>query len=122
VPRAQARLARAEALARLARADEAEAELRAATLEPVRAGDFPETLVPRLARLQGLVAAARGDRALAATRLEEAAAGWRRQLTHGERAGYRVDLGRPPVAGMVEPDRELEAIAADLAALETIPA
>ena len=28
-----------------------------------------------------------------------------------------VDFGRPPVAGLVEPDRELAAVEADLAAL-----
>ena len=41
VQRADARLRRAEALARLGRADEADAEIRAATLEPVRAAAPP---------------------------------------------------------------------------------
>jgi DNA-binding SARP family transcriptional activator/Tfp pilus assembly protein PilF len=122
VPRALARLARADALVHLGRAEEAEAELRAATLEPLGPSDFPATLVPRLARVQGLVAAARGDRARAEGHLREAADGWRRQLDAGERGTYWLDLGRPPVAGLVEPDRELEQIERELAALDTVTA
>jgi len=122
VPRALARLARADALVHLGRAEEAEAELRAATLEPLGPSDFPATLVPRLARVQGLVAAARGDRVRAERHLREAADGWRRQLDAGERGTYWLDLGRPPVAGLVEPDRELEQIERELAALDTVPA
>ena len=122
VPRALARLARADALVHLGRAAEAQAELRAATLEPLGPSDFPATLVPRLARVQGLVAAARGDRAGAEAHLREAADGWRRQLDAGERGVYWLDLGRPPVAGLVEPDRELEQIERELAALDTVPA
>jgi DNA-binding SARP family transcriptional activator len=122
VPRALARLARADALVHLGRAEEAEAELRAATLEPLGPSDFPATLVPRLTRVQGLVAAARGDRAKAEAHLREAAAGWRHQLDAGERGTYWLDLGRPPVAGMVEPDRELAQIERELAALDTVPA
>ncbi len=122
VPRALARLARADALVHLGRAAEAQAELRAATLEPLGPSDFPATLVPRMARVQGLVAAARGDRAGAEAHLREAADGWRRQLDAGERGVYWLDLGRPPVAGLVEPDRELEQIERELAALDTVPA
>jgi DNA-binding SARP family transcriptional activator/tetratricopeptide (TPR) repeat protein len=122
VPRAQARLARAEALTRLHRTGEAQAELRAATLEPVTPSDFPATLVPRLTRVQALIAAARGDRATAVALLREAADGWRRQLAAGAPAAYRVDMGRPPVAGLVELDRQLEQIERDLAALDTVPA
>jgi tetratricopeptide (TPR) repeat protein len=122
VPRAHARLARAEALARLQRTAEAEAELRAVTLEPLAAGDFPATLVPRLTRVQGLIAAARGDREQAEAHLREAAGAWRRQLAAGDHGVYWVDMGRPPVAGLVEPDRELEQIERELAALETVPA
>jgi tetratricopeptide (TPR) repeat protein len=122
VPRAQARLARAEALTRLHRAGEAQAELRAATLEPLTPSDFPATLVPRLTRVQALIAAARGDRATAGALLREAADGWRRQLAAGAPAAYRVDMGRPPVAGLVELDRQLEQIERDLEALDTIPA
>ena len=122
VPRALARLARADALVNLGRAAEAEAEVRAATLEPLGPSDFPATLVPRLARVQGLVAAARGDRVQAEAHLREAAAGWRRQLDAGERGTYWLDLGRPPVAGLVEPDRELAQIERELASLDTVPA
>jgi len=122
VSRPVARLARAEALAGLGRLDEAESELRATALEPVGPSDFPDTLVPRLVRVQGLVAAARGERAVAVRRLEQAAAGWRRRLDRsadGDRyAATLTDLGRPPVAGLVEPERELERVLSDLRALE----
>ena len=112
-----ARLERAEALARLGRCDEAERELRDAALEPVRAGDWPDTLVARISGVQGLVAAARGDHALAVRRLQEAAHGWRGRIGAAD-AGERwtsalADLGRP-VVGVVEPERELERILDDL--------
>jgi len=114
-----ARLERAEALARLGRCDEAERELRAAALEPVRAGDWPDTLVARISSVQGLVAAARGDHALAARRLQEAADGWRRRIG-AEDAGERwtsalADLGRP--ISVVEPERELRRVLDDLEGL-----
>jgi DNA-binding SARP family transcriptional activator len=116
------RLARAEALARAERLQEAEAEVRATALEPLRASDWPETLVPRLARVQGLIAARGGDRELAIRRLEEAAGGWRRQLSRlarGERmAAVLADLGRP-VVGLVEPERELERVTHELDSLQT---
>ena len=110
VSRPLARLARAQALIGLERLEDAEAELRATALEPVGPSDFPDTLVPRLTRLQGLIAAARGDRALAERRLREAADGWRRYVPadgEGDRFGLAtlVDLGRPPVLGLVEPAR-----------------
>jgi tetratricopeptide (TPR) repeat protein len=122
VSRPQVLLARAEALARSGRADEAEADLRSTSLEPLRPGDFPEALVPRLTRVQGLISAARGDADLARRRLEEAAAGWRRLAAVGDTAAASwhaalVDFGRPPVAGLIEPDRELAAVEADVAAL-----
>jgi DNA-binding SARP family transcriptional activator len=116
------RLARAEALARAERLQEAEVEVRATALEPLRASDWPETLVPRLTRVQGLIAAQGGDRALAIRRLQEAAEGWRRQLSRlprGERmAAVLADLGRP-VVGLVEPERELERALRELDALQT---
>jgi tetratricopeptide (TPR) repeat protein len=125
VSRPHARLARAEALARLARRDEADEEVRATVLEPVRPGDFPETLVPRLTRVQALIAAARGDVAGAAHRLEEAAAAWRRILDRsgdGERyTASFADLARPPVLGLVEPDRELDRVLTELRDLATTP-
>jgi DNA-binding SARP family transcriptional activator len=125
VSRPLARLARAEALARLGRCDEADEELRETVLEPVRAGDFPETLVPRLTRVQGLVAAARGDAVLAARRLDEAACRWRRMLDRsrdGERyTSSFADLARPPVLGLVEPERELDRVLGELRGLDRAP-
>jgi hypothetical protein len=58
VSRPAARLARAEALARSGHPDDAAAELRRAALEPVRDTDLPWALVPRMARVQGLIALA----------------------------------------------------------------
>lgn len=125
VSRPSARLARAEALVRLGRLDDAERELRETTLEPVAASDFPDTLVPRLVRVQALIAAARGDRELAEQRLQEAADGWRRRVDpelYGDRyAATLTDLGRPPVAGLVEPARELEHVTAELESLRATP-
>jgi DNA-binding SARP family transcriptional activator len=122
VSRPLARLARAEALVRLGLCEEADQEVRATVLEPVGPGDFPETLVPRLTRLQGLIAAARGDVALASRRLEEAADRWRRMLDRsadGERyTSSFADLARPPVLGLVEPERELDRVVAELHELE----
>jgi len=124
VSRPLARLARAEALLRLERLEEAEAELRATVFEPVGPSDLPDTLVPRLTRLQGLIAAARGDRELAARRLHEAADGWRRYVPADDQGDRYVatlaDLGRPPVAGLVEPARELEGVLAELASLPAV--
>jgi len=121
-----ARLTRAESLVALDRLEEAEDELDATALEPLRAGDFPDTLVARLTRVQGLIALARGDQVLATKRLEEAARTWRRRAA-AERPGDRymavlADFGRPPVVGLVEPRRELERVEAELAPLrETQP-
>ncbi len=126
VSRPLARLARAESLAALDRLDEAEDELRATALEPLGSGDFPDTLVARLTRVQGLIALARGDHALATKRLEEAARTWRRRAAE-ERPGdlymaVLADFGRPPVLGLIEPRRELARVEAELAALrETQP-
>jgi tetratricopeptide (TPR) repeat protein len=118
VSRPAARLARAEALARFGQAQEAAAEVRRAALEPVRDGDQPWALVPKMTRVQGLIALARGDPALARRRLREAAAVWERHLNHNRGAEYManfVDLGRAPVVGLVEPERELRRLAAELA-------
>lgn len=119
-PPAAAQFERAEALARLRHSDEAERELRQAVMEPVRPGDWPDTLVARIARVQGLVAAARGDQALAVRRLEEAAQVWRGRVGAAD-AGERwssalADLGRP-VVGVVEPERELARVLEDLEGL-----
>jgi DNA-binding SARP family transcriptional activator len=122
VSRPAARLARAEALARLRRADEAEAELRAVALEPVGPADRPAVLVARLTYVQGLVALARDDHDLARTRLEEAAAAWRRirlSSDADEYLGNLVDLGRP-TAGTVDPAQELARVERELQDLEPL--
>jgi tetratricopeptide (TPR) repeat protein len=115
VPRAEARLRRAEALARLGRADEADAEIRAAALEPVRPAHRPAVLVARMAFAQALSARARGDQDLAERRLREAEGHWRRLASQGdasrEHLASLVDLGRPPVTGVVDPAAELERVA-----------
>jgi DNA-binding SARP family transcriptional activator/tetratricopeptide (TPR) repeat protein len=121
VSRPATRLARAEALARSGRPDEATAEMRRAALEPVRGSDQPWALVPRMARVQGLIALARGDRVQARRRLTEAATGWRHYLGHDAVADFVasfVDLGRPPIAGLVEPDWELRRLTAELDGLD----
>jgi hypothetical protein len=65
------------------------------------------------------VALARGDAALALRRLAEAERGWRRRLAPAASgdlfAATLVDLGRPPVAGLVEPGVELGRTLADRA-------
>jgi DNA-binding SARP family transcriptional activator len=122
ISRPLTRLALGEALARQGHAERAVEQLRATVLEPLRPSDFPETLVPRLARVQGLVAFARGERAEAERRLEESIAGWERLLERTVRAdsitSVLADLGRP-VVGLVEPERELARAQADLDAIRT---
>jgi DNA-binding SARP family transcriptional activator len=120
VSRPAARLACAEALARSGRPDEAAEEVRRAALEPVRDSDQPWALVPRMARVQGLIALARGDRVAGRRRLSEAAAGWQRHLEHNagkELLANFVDLGRAPIVGLVEPEWELRRLTAELARL-----
>jgi hypothetical protein len=76
--------------------------------------------------IQGLIAAARGDVGQATARFDEAAQGWRRLLATATSAaadGYLatlVDLGRPPVVGLIEPARELDRLERERAAL-TVP-
>ncbi len=114
-----ARLRRAEACIGMGALAEADEELAVLPFEPVRNVDLPQALVAHLARLQGLIAIGRGDHVLAVRRLREAEAGWRR-LTRGLPAGELftvtlTDLGRPPVAGLVEPGIELARVLVDLA-------
>jgi hypothetical protein len=121
VNRPAARLARAEALARSGFPDEAAAEVRRAALEPVRSSNQPWALVPQMARVQGLIALACGDRVQARRRLNEAAAGWRRHLDHdtgAELLANFVDLGRSPIVGLIEPGWELRRITDELARLD----
>jgi DNA-binding SARP family transcriptional activator/tetratricopeptide (TPR) repeat protein len=123
VNRPAARLTRAEALARSGCPDEAAAEVRRAALEPVGSSDQPWALVPQMARVQGLIALARGNRAEARRRLNDAAEGWRRHLEHNtgaELLANLVDLGRPPIVGLVEPGWELRRLTAELAGLDEL--
>ncbi len=129
VGRPSARLRLAEALAGAGRADEAEAELRQVVLEPVGPGDFPATLVARMSRVEGLIAAGRGDPALASRRLTESRDAWQRiaRTLSGQQAGAGyvaalIDLGRPPVSSLVEPARELDLVTAELERLGQPPA
>jgi DNA-binding SARP family transcriptional activator len=119
ISRPLTRLALAEALIRTRELDRAAGELRAAVLEPVAPSDFPETLVPRLARVQGLLALAREDLPEGELRLAESVAGWERLLARSLDAdsvtAVLADLGRP-VVGLVEPARELARVRADLQA------
>jgi DNA-binding SARP family transcriptional activator/tetratricopeptide (TPR) repeat protein len=117
VSRAATRLHLALALALAGRPEQAEAELRSVVLEPVTASDFPATLVARMSHVQGLIAAGRGDGALAERRLQESLAAWQRiaQSLDNRQAGDRyvaalIDLGRPPVSSLVEPEREVAVV------------
>ncbi len=118
ISRPLTRLALAEALARSRQPDAAAEQVRATVLEPIRASDFPDALVPRLARVQGLIALARGDRPEAERRFEEAIAGWQRLLERTVKAdlisSVLADLGRP-VVGLVEPERELAKVREEIA-------
>jgi hypothetical protein len=123
ISRPAASLARAESLVRSGDPVAAAAQLRAAVLEPVSRADQPWSLVPRMAGVQALIAAANGETGLALIRFDEAADGWQRVLPAARNAmadGYIasiVDLGRPPVVGLIEPARELDIIERDRAAL-----
>jgi tetratricopeptide (TPR) repeat protein len=117
ISRPLTRLALAEACVGAGRFDRAAEELRACTLEPVGPSDFPAALVPRLTRIQGLIAAGRGDQVQARRRLGEAAAGWERLRASANRVqsmtAVLADLGRP-VVGLVEPEYELARVNRDL--------
>jgi tetratricopeptide (TPR) repeat protein len=124
VSRAATRLRLAEAFVLSGHPDQAEAALRDVAFEPVSPSDFPATLVAQMSRVQGLVASARGDAALAERRLAESLAAWQRiARTHDIRqdgaryAASLIDLGRPPVCSLVEPARELATVEAELSAL-----
>jgi hypothetical protein len=111
-------LALAEALARAGQPDQAAAQVRATVLEPVRPSDFPDSLVPRLGWVQGLIALARGEREEAQHRFDESIAGWERLVDRTVKADsittVLADLGRP-VVGLVEPERELARVRVEVA-------
>ncbi len=120
-----ARLLRAQALAALGDPGAAAEELGRFPFEPVGPGDLPETLVGRLPRTQALVEMARGEPERALRHLDEAERVWRRRLASAPEgdvfAAVVADLGRPPVAGLVEPAVELGLTLADRAeALATL--
>ena len=123
ISRPLTRLALAEALARGGDPDGAAEQVRETVLEPIRPSDFPETLVPRLARVQALIALVRGDREEATRRIDEAIGGWQRLFERTIRAdsitSVLADLGRP-VVGLVEPERELERARSDLEAINAL--
>jgi predicted ATPase len=120
ISRPLTRLALAEALAGCGQPEQAAEQVRATVLEPVRASDFPDALVPRLARVQGLIARARGQHEQAEERLQESIVGWERLVARGRPAesmnAVLADLGRP-VVGLVEPERELSRARAELQSL-----
>lgn len=128
--RPQARLLLAEA--RLATGDGvgAQAEIDAMPHEPIGPADLPDAVAARLNRLNGLIAASRGEQDSALRYLDEASQAWRKRLARGEEriwvhaartstgdlfAANVVDLGRPPMAGLVEPGVELGRVLADRA-------
>lgn len=125
ISRPLTRLALAEALARSGDPAAAAEQIQATVLEPLRPSDFPDALVPRLARVQGVVAQVRGDPAEARRRFKESIAGWERLVARTNQAdritSVLADLGRP-VVGLVEPERELAAARADLDAVQGAPA
>ncbi len=118
VSRVSTGLLRAEALVGAGDLDGATAQLRAALVEPVGPADQPWALVPRVAWVQALIALGRGEHDMARRRLDEAEAAWVKVgALAGRSAGesyvaHLVDLGRPPIIGLVEPDRELARIVA----------
>jgi len=117
LPRALARLRLAEARLRAGNHGAAAEELGRFPFEPVTRADMPETLVPQLARLQGLVAHAAGDPLEALERLREAETTWRRLQGRSSRgdalSATVVDLGRAPISGLVEIDVELGRVLAE---------
>jgi hypothetical protein len=88
-------------------------------MDPLTAGDFPDTLVARMARVQARIATHRGELNTAESRLREASRIWRNRITRPSDpgAGYvaaLIDLGRPPISVFIEPERELAAVLKEL--------
>jgi len=120
ISRPLTRLALAEALVGAGDMEGAATQLRETVLEPLRPSDFPAALVPRLSRVQGLIAAASGHPEEARARFGEAIDGWGRLAEDVDAKSMTTvlaDLGRP-VVGLIDPTRELERARADL---ERIP-
>ena len=119
LPRATARLRLAESTLLGGDSEGAERELQRVPFEPVAPADIPTALVPRLERLEGLIAAARGDDAKAVRAFGAAEATWRTMLGQapdGNLFGATVlDVGRVPVAGLIEPALELGRVLAERA-------
>jgi DNA-binding SARP family transcriptional activator len=121
VPRAALRLAATEAALAAGDLSGARAHLDRFPFEPVGPGDDPAGLIARLDRVTGLVLLAEGQRAPGLAHLAAAAARWKRLLGGGrpaEQAGREllsgmIDLGRPPVAGLSDPARELARVRAE---------
>jgi len=92
-------------------------------LEPVRPSDFPDSLVPRLAHVQALIALAEVQPEEAQQRIEESIAGWQRVLARSKRVEaittVLADLGRP-VVGLVEPESGLARATAELRSIRSL--
>ena len=77
-----------------------------------------------MAFAQALAARSAGQRELAERRLHEAERQWRRLAGEDdvsrEHLASLVDLGRPPVTGVVDPAHELERVAEELRGLEAL--
>ncbi|MRH86859.1 AAA family ATPase [Nocardia sp. SYP-A9097] len=121
VSRPHTRLWRAEALTLATRFDDAADELSATAEEPITPGDFPDMLQARVDRIHGLIATADGNYPRAHTHLTAALSAWQRQAGTDE-AGQRysatiIDLGRPPLSSLPDPQHECAAITTDLAAI-----
>jgi DNA-binding SARP family transcriptional activator len=123
ISRPLTRLALAEALARGGHPERAQREVRATVLEPVRPSDFPESLIPRLAHVQALIALAQHQPDEAGRRIEESIAGWKRVVARTKRAEtittVLADLGRP-VVGLVEPESGLARATAELQRIQSM--
>jgi tetratricopeptide (TPR) repeat protein len=125
VSRPTAGLRCAEALARAGDSSAARRRLFDAEHAPVGRADQPWSLVPQATFVQGLIAASEGDASSARARYDEATRAWRRvpgpmaAQTADAYLANLVDLGRPPVIGLIEPQHELARIESSRQALET---
>ncbi len=115
VPRAALRLAAAEAAMADGDLPAARAQLDLFPFEPVGAGDDPAGLIAHLDRVTGLVLLACGEREEGLAHLDAAVQRWERLVREARPAAeageellsVMIDLGRPPVAGLSDPVREL---------------